>query len=41
MIWSIIATVAVSAAAIATILLQVARWKAEREIAKILAETEK
>lgn len=41
MIWSIIATVAMSAAAIAVILLQAARWKAEREIAKILTDTER
>ena len=41
MIWIIMATVAVSAAAIAALLFPVARWRADRQIAKILAETEK
>lgn len=41
MIWIIMGTVVVSTAAIVTLLFPVARRRADRQIAKILAETEK
>lgn len=41
MIWYIMATVAASAASVVALLFPVARWRADREIAKILAKTEK